>query len=152
MLHFYGGGGAGAANALAAIHGGAATVSDAARIGSHPLGHQYAARLSYADEAAPTPRKPARGGLASAAAGDVDACDAAPLGPKPPATAAEAHEELIGTALVLAFLQCCQLVPTMSLAAEVSGAARHFYGTTTPAGRTFEETYSTSACRASRLY
>ena len=47
-------------------------------------------------------------------------------------------EELIGTALVLAFLQVAALMPVAELGQRKSAAKRHFAGILTPAGRDFE--------------
>ena len=52
----------------------------------------------------------------------------------------ERLETLVGTALVLAFLQVAQLVPVVRLAQLVSAAKAHFEGVTTPAGWPFEKT------------
>lgn len=52
----------------------------------------------------------------------------------------EALEELVGTALVLAFIQVAQLMPVRELAAKVSAAAAHFAALATPAGRDFGST------------
>ncbi len=48
-----------------------------------------------------------------------------------------AMEELVGTALVLAFMQAAALLPVTELGAQRSAAAAHFAGVTTPAGWTF---------------
>ncbi len=50
------------------------------------------------------------------------------------------HEEFIGTALVLAFLQVASLAPVGELGARRSAASKHFGDLTTPAGWTFDET------------
>ena len=52
----------------------------------------------------------------------------------------ERLETLVGTALVLAFLQVAQLVPVVRLAHLVGAAKAHFEGVTTPAGWSFEKT------------
>ena len=52
----------------------------------------------------------------------------------------ERLESLVGTALVLAFLQVAQLVPVVRLAQLVSAAKTHFAGVMTPAGWSFEKT------------
>ena len=52
----------------------------------------------------------------------------------------ERLELLVGTALVLAFLQVAQLIPVVRLAQLVSAAKAHFEGVTTPAGWSFEKT------------
>jgi hypothetical protein len=61
------------------------------------------------------------------------------------APAAPAQDEaqldvLVGTALVLAFLQVAALMPVVELAKRKSAAKRHFAGVTTPAGWDFETT------------
>jgi hypothetical protein len=74
---------------------------------------------------------------------DADAEDAA--APAAPAAAADAEaaalsasaammEDFLGTALVLAFLQCAALMPVAQLAERRSAAKRYFAGVTTPAG------------------
>ena len=52
----------------------------------------------------------------------------------------ERLESLVGTALVLAFLQVTQLVPVVRHAQLVSAAIAHFEGVTTPAGWSFHKT------------
>ena len=56
-----------------------------------------------------------------------------------------ALEEFVGTALVLAFLQCAQLLPMVELARRRAAAAAHFGDMTTPApaSRSFAETTKT---------
>jgi hypothetical protein len=52
----------------------------------------------------------------------------------------ETMEDFVGTAIVLAFIQVAQLTTVRDLAANVSAAAAHFSGVTTPAGRDFGST------------
>ena len=49
-------------------------------------------------------------------------------------------DELVGTALVLGFLQAACLMPVVQLAQHRSAACRYFGSDTTPAGRTFDRT------------
>jgi hypothetical protein len=55
----------------------------------------------------------------------------------------ERFEELIGTSLVLAYLQVTQLVPVVEVEARAAAAARHFRGTTTPSGWDFSHMRTT---------
>jgi hypothetical protein len=64
--------------------------------------------------------------------------DGAPSSPKVAVTPEqELLEELVGTALVLAFLQVAALLPVVQLAALRASAARHFEGAATPSGLDF---------------
>jgi hypothetical protein len=58
------------------------------------------------------------------------------------ADASSRLEELVGTALVLSFLQVAALMPVTELARRVSAAKRHFAGVTTPAGWDFAATFT----------
>ena len=67
-------------------------------------------------------------------------CNAASDVAKTTDVESERLESLVGTALVLAFLQVAQLVPVVRLAQLVSAAKAHFEGVTTPAGWSFDKT------------
>ncbi len=55
----------------------------------------------------------------------------------------ERFEELVGTALVLAFLQVTQLMPVLEIESRAAAAAVYFDGLTTPAGWGFTHTRTT---------
>ena len=57
---------------------------------------------------------------------------------EPEQSAAEAQEELVGTALVLAFLQATSLLPVVDIARKKTEAAQHFAALRTPAGTDFD--------------
>ena len=67
-------------------------------------------------------------------------CDAASDAAKTTDVESERLESLVGTALVLAFVQVAQLVPVVRHAQLVSAAKAHFEGVTTPAGWSFDKT------------
>jgi hypothetical protein len=67
---------------------------------------------------------------------DAKEADEAPAAPAPDAQL----DVLVGTALVLAFLQVAALMPVVELAKRKSAAKRHFAGITTPAGWDFATT------------
>jgi hypothetical protein len=74
------------------------------------------------------------------------AAGAGALAPSPSqaaATRAEELESLVGTALVLAFLQVAALVPVIELAQRGSAAKRAFADVTTPAGCDFSAVHTT---------
>jgi hypothetical protein len=88
----------------------------------------------------------------AAAAGDLQV-DAAPPPPAPEeekehaaafgaaaASADVALEEMVGTSLVLAFLQVTQLMPVVELSQRRAAAAAHFGALATPAGWSFDDT------------
>ena len=93
----------------------------------------------------PPPPPPGRSSVVLGNAMDEMEGAGTTAGPQPP-TPAQALEDLVGTSMVLAFLQVAQLCPVMLLARRRADAARHFGALTTPSGLDFHRLFSTMLC------
>ena len=76
--------------------------------------------------------------LNKVAAGDDEDAEAATGAPVETGEAEVRLEEMVGTALVLGFLQAACLMHVVELAKHRSAAKRHFHGVLTPNGREFD--------------
>ena len=76
--------------------------------------------------------------LSKVAAGDDEDTEAAAVTTEASGDAAVRLEEMVGTALMLGFLQAACLMHVVELAKRRSAANRHFHGVLTPNGRGFD--------------